>query len=89
MMHWYFDSSHYTPAAGDLVLDRIFNYHSPNRTIPDDFGVLITSQNIEAHLAHIRADREHYRLTHPDDIAEIEAMAHEVAKAKRCKSPSK
>jgi hypothetical protein len=86
MMHWYFDSSHYTPAAGDLVLDRIFNFHSPDRTVPDDFGDLLTSQNIEAHLAHIRTDREHYRLTHPEDIAEIEAMAREVAKTKHCQT---
>ncbi len=83
-MRYYYESSHYTPAAGDLVLDRIFNYHSPDRTVPDDFGVLLTSQNIESHLARIRADREHYRLTHPDDIAEIEAMAREVAKTKHC-----
>ncbi len=85
-MRYYYESSHYTPAAGDLVLDRIFNYHSPDRTVPDDFGILITSQNLEAHLAHIRTDREHYRLTHPEDIAEIEALAREVAKTKRCLS---
>ena len=47
------------------MLDRIFNYHSPDRTVPADFGVLLTSQNIEAHLAHIRAAREQYRQTHP------------------------
>lgn len=86
MMRWYFDSSHYTPAAGDLVLDRIFNYQSPDRTVPDDFGVLMTSQTIEAHLARIRADRERYRQTHPQDVAEIEAMAREVAQTKRCKT---
>lgn len=85
MMRWYFDSSHYTPAAGNLVLDRIFNYRSPDRTVPDDFGVLLTPQTIEAHLARIRADRERYRQTHPQDVAEIEAMAREVAKTKRCK----
>ncbi|MFM2409024.1 MAG: hypothetical protein RL358_1766 [Pseudomonadota bacterium] len=85
MMRWYFDSSHYTPAAGDLVLDRIFDYKSPSRTVPDDFGVLLTSKNIEAHLVSIRAAREHYRLSHPEDIAEIEAMAQEVTKAKHCR----
>ncbi len=84
IMHWYFDSSHYTPAAGDLVFDRIFNYKSPDRTVPDDFGVLLTNQNIEFHLANIRSDREHYRQSHPDDINEIEAMARKVAKVKRC-----
>jgi hypothetical protein len=84
-MHYYYESSHYTPAAGDLVLDRIFDYKSPSRTVPDDFGVLLTSKNIEAHLVSIRAAREHYRLSHPDDVAEIEAMAQEVTKAKHCR----
>ncbi|GAB1233430.1 hypothetical protein UT4_18970 [Ferrigenium sp. UT4] len=50
----------------------------------NDFGVLLTSQNIESRLAHIRADRERYRQTHPEDVAEIEAMAREVAKTKHC-----
>ncbi len=86
MMRWYFDSSHYTPAVGNLVLDRIFNYQSPDRTVPDDFGVLLTSRTIEAHLARIRLERERYRQTHPQDVAEIEAMAREVAKTKRCKT---
>ena len=85
----YYESSHYTPAAGDLVLDRIFNFKSPDRFVPDDFGVLLTSQTIEAHLAHIRADRERYRQSHPQDIQEIEAMAREVAKTKLCRSAQK
>lgn len=84
IMYWYFDSSHYTPAAGDLVLDRLFDFKSPGRTIPDDFGVLLTSRNIDAHLANIRVAREHYRQRHPEDVAEIEAMAREVAKTKHC-----
>lgn len=83
MLH-YFESSHYTPAAGNLVLDRMFDYHAPNRKVPDDFGVRITSVNFETHLAQIRADRERYRRTHPDDIAEIEALAKKVAAEKHC-----
>lgn len=83
-MRYFYESSHYTPAAGDLVLDRIFNFKSPDRTVPDDFGVLLASQNIEAHLANIRVARERYRQRHPEDVAEIEAMAREVAKTKHC-----
>jgi hypothetical protein len=78
-----------TPAAGDLVLDRLFDFKTPDRTVPDDFGVLLTSQTIEPHLAKIRVERERYRQNHPQDIAEIEAMAREVAKTKRCNSTSK
>lgn len=85
LMRWYFDSSHYTPAAGDLVLDRIFNFKSPERTVPEGFGVLLTAQSIEAHLARIRVDRVRYRQTHPEDVAEIETLASEISKNKRCK----
>ena len=69
--------------------DRIFNFKTPDRTVPDDFGVLLTSCNIDDHLAQIRTAREQYRQTHPQDVAEIEAMAREVAKAKRCNSTGK
>ena len=86
IMRWYFESSHYTPATGNLVLNRIFNLKSTDLTVPDDFGTLLTSRNIDTHLAHIRAAREHYRQTHPEDVAEIEAMAREVVKTKQCKT---
>lgn len=73
VMHWYWDSSHYNRALGDLMLDRIFSYHESGRVVPDDFGVLMNSENIDidSHLQKIRADRQYYRDTHPDDIAEI------------------
>jgi len=87
-MHYYYDSSHYTPAAGDLVLDRIFNFKSPERIIPNDFGALLTSHNIDSHLNSIRVSREKYRQSHPEDVSEIEALASDVAKVKRCKTQS-
>lgn len=86
-MLYYYDPSHYTPAAGNLVLDRIFKLQSTTRIIPDDFGILLTSNNIEAHFSNIRLAREHYRQTHSEDVAEIEAMAREVAKTKLSKNP--
>lgn len=89
IMRWYFESSHYTTATGDLVLDRIFNFKSPERTVPNDFGVLLTSRNIDLQLASIRAAREHYRQTHPEDVAEIEAEARDVVNIKHCKTNTK
>src|SRR5205823_3536266 len=83
-MHYYYESSHYTPATGDSVLDRIFGLKPNERSLPDNFGVLLTSRNIDAHLANIRYAREHYRQTHPEDVAEIEAIAREVTKQKHC-----
>ena len=46
-MKWYWESSHYKKELGDLVLDRIFDYHHPERIVPDDFGVLLTPKNIK------------------------------------------
>ncbi len=69
-MRWYWDGSHYTKEAGDLILDRIFGHNEPGRRVPDDFGVLLTPDNIEAHLAALGAQREAYALRHPRAVNE-------------------
>src|SRR5204862_533369 len=68
-MFWYSESSHYTKALGDLVLDRIF--HRPNSALPQDFGIELRSDMLERHLALVRARGEQYRNSHPDDIQEL------------------
>jgi hypothetical protein len=52
----YLDSSHYRKEIGDLILNRIFNYHQDR--VPSDFGILLTPENLESHLEKIRDDRE-------------------------------
>ena len=54
-MRWYWDYSHYRQEAGDLMLDRIFDYRDPTRALPDDFGTRLTGQNIDAHLARSKS----------------------------------
>ncbi len=71
-MRWYWESSHYKQAVGDFVLDRLFDYKSPDRHVPDDFGALINQKNVDAHLMRIRREYERYRATHGADIAEVE-----------------
>ena len=58
-MKWYLDSSHFMPALGDFVLQRILG---PERSEGSnrDFGVRLNSQNVGAHLARVRSDREAY-----------------------------
>jgi hypothetical protein len=73
-MQWYWESSHYKKELGDLVLDRIFGYDHPGRLISDDFGVLFTPESINAHLQQIREDRERWRVSFPEDAAEIDAL---------------
>ena len=52
----YADSSHYRENIGNLILNRVLNYQT--KSVPKDFGILITPENIAAHEAKIRADRE-------------------------------
>ena len=44
-MKYYFESSHYTHDLGNIVLDRLIN-----KSEYKDFGVEITSKNIDAHI---------------------------------------
>jgi hypothetical protein len=74
IMHWFKDTRHYKKELGDLVLDRIFGYSAPGRQVPDDFGVLLNSGNIDSILQKIRSDRQKYQNTHPGDVAEIQAL---------------
>ena len=55
-MENYVDNSHYTKRAGDVLLNRILAYKE--NEVSADFGVLVTKENIESHLAEICADRE-------------------------------
>ena len=81
-MKWYWESSHYKKELGDLVLDRVLDYSSPNRKVPADFGVLLDSKMLEAHLNQVRIDRDVWRKSHPEDVKEIAEMAAK-AEAKR------
>lgn len=73
-MQWYWESSHYKKELGDLVLDQIFSYSHPDRIIDKDFGVQLTSKNIELHLQKIRNDRQRWRVSHPEDVEEVEKL---------------
>jgi len=70
-MRWYWDSSHYKKELGNLIIDCIF---SNDTTLENNLGVLVTSENLEEHLQNVRNDRENYRTTHPEDVAEIESL---------------
>jgi hypothetical protein len=50
-MRWFWEQSHYRKETGDLILDRVFDYGDPTRSVPADFGVRLTMANIDAQLA--------------------------------------
>lgn len=73
-MKWFWDSSHFKKELGDIVLDKVFNYHIQNRKVTPNFGVLLSSENIESHLQEIRIERKLWRESFPKYIQEIEKM---------------
>ena len=83
MMNWYWDSSHYKKAAGDLVLDRIFARGGGAAEVPPDFGVLLSDDMLEQHLQQLRLARDRWRESHPKDVAEIAEMAATAAKERK------
>jgi hypothetical protein len=72
VMENYADNSHYTKPAGDLLLNRIHGYQE--HKVPADFGVLINKENIESHLAKIRADREEWVKNRQDELELVQDL---------------
>ncbi len=77
-MQWYWESSHFKKEVGDLVLDKLFDYQALGRVIPDDFGILINRNNIEAHLQKLLQEQQQYHQTHPQDVMKIKTLAKQV-----------
>ena len=71
LMYGYWEGSHYTQAVARLVLERMFEEKT---VLPADFGVMITSDNIEQHLQKIHQQHLKYVQNNPNDIEEISAL---------------
>ena len=63
LMRWYSDSSHYTPALGRVLLDRMSG--AEVKGVPDDFGVILTPDTLEQQLVTIRRGQAAYRASAP------------------------
>jgi hypothetical protein len=67
-LHWYWDSSHYTRALGDAVIERILGKGDLQ------FGVLLDSENLEPHLRAIRIQQLAYRAEHAADARRVQNL---------------
>jgi hypothetical protein len=76
-MKFYFENSHYTPALGALMLDRML------ATATNDFGVKISPANIEDHLQLIRNQRENYASTHADEVQWVQRISKQALAARK------
>lgn len=68
----YVDNSHYTPKIGEFVLNRILSHNVEQ--VPQDFGVLMTPENIDEHLANVRAEREKWAKIRPHEVQLVETL---------------
>ena len=66
-MRWWWEPSHYRSSAGNLILDRILAHDDAARKVPDDFGVTLDSQNIEAWITKTRDGVRDFVRTAPDE----------------------
>jgi len=51
--NYYYETSHYRPIVGAMILARML--HDTSVKVPADFGVLVTRENVDAHIAQLRA----------------------------------
>jgi hypothetical protein len=86
-MAYYWDSSHFKERVGDWVLDRLFGLDGPNDPVPDDFGVQLTPQTVEAALEKTRADRAIYERRNGEDLRFIRALVRD-AKQSAAREPA-
>lgn len=74
-MSWFWDSAHYKKELGDIILDKIFGYHDKSRENPNDFGVVLNSNNIEENIHMFNEGQKIYHQTNQLDVLEIENIA--------------
>jgi hypothetical protein len=56
--YYYYETWHFRTIVGDMVLSRLIG--NKDVTVPEDFGVLVTAQNVDSHLQYLRQQMEEY-----------------------------
>ncbi len=82
-MKWYWESSHFNHALGDLALARVFG-----QPLPPDFagwGIEVQPATLEQTLADVTAGVAAWAAAHPSDVKEIETVVAEARAAQVCR----
>ena len=77
----YIDNSHYSKYTGELVLNKMFNYEAD--VIPQDFGILLNSNNLETHLDKIKLDRQKWRKSNFKEVELVKKVKARVEQANK------
>lgn len=74
LMRYFWEPRHYKKLTGDLILDRVLNFRSETRTLPDDFGVMLSQDNVERLIETARVQRQDYQRRYRADTMEIRRL---------------
>ena len=66
---WFWEPAHYRTTLGDLMIAKMRDVNSSS-----EFGVKLTNGNLREWLLKIRADRDQYRSTQPEQVARITSI---------------
>jgi hypothetical protein len=73
-MRWYWESSHFKAALGTLLLDRLYGLPA-SASLPDDFGIEIPPERVEAWILKTRQARTAYAQSHGAEVRDVERLA--------------
>ncbi|MBE7466317.1 MAG: hypothetical protein HS116_22850 [Planctomycetes bacterium] len=79
-MRWYWESSHFRMALGDLVLYRIHGQTPPDEPLPDDWGIRLTPQSVEARIEQLRRDQVEWMARNAGEVEFVARMRRESQK---------
>jgi len=69
-MKWFWEAVHVKRETAHFIIDRLFDYHRKACPVPADFGVRITSENINKHIEEKQKQRAEY-IKHNSEFLDI------------------
>jgi len=72
LMNWYWEVAHFKAELGDVILDRIFSKKTD--VTSSDFGMKLTSENIQKHFSNKINARLKYQEEFAGDILELKQL---------------
>jgi hypothetical protein len=77
---WFWEPAHYKRETGDLILDKVFGYQSSLTLAPNDFGILLTPENVESVLMKDSEKGEDYLRREAADATLVRNVVNEATK---------
>lgn len=87
MTYWW-EVSHYKQVVGDAILSQVLG-PEPDAAPLGLVGVQLTSENVEARIADLRAQREDWLTSHPDQADWVKMVIQKQETARHARNPGK